>query len=128
MTQFINGRLEEVLFPRRGITMSHLVKVSHKSLNKRQAAKHLGISERQFSQVLIDKGIGALFRHTKPGRVTLTEEVVRQVASKKADMMAASIAAGYDYSYFKKKVGEYKLKHLFLNSGEAAALSRRGYA
>lgn len=120
--------LSKLIFPRCGLTYQHVIDVACIVPNKRAAAKKLGVSERQFYQVVKDLGLGHWFTLKKPRSRCLSREDVAQFGREGYTKKDAAYLAGVNYDYFKDLVRLYDLNDFFPGPGYAGWIGRRGYA
>lgn len=126
-SRFIN-RLDapaQIAFPGKCITIEDLRTAARECPNGRAAAKKLKVSERQLYRVAKEHGI--TFQKRKPRDRCLTAEDVMQLAEEGYTQKDAAFVVDVSYEYFKELVGLYGLNDHFPSSGQAAAISRRGY-
>lgn len=115
-----------LLFPSCGI--SYLQVISVAGVNQRHAAKKLGVSERQFTEVIRRRHMQHWFPDVRPRPRCISREDIEKLAAEGYTKRDAAFIAGVEYSYFKELVQLYGLRDLFPNCGEASWISRRGYA
>ena len=116
---------EEIAFPNHGITVDEVKAAAKGCPNLRAAARSLNVSERQLH--IVAKKHGIVFQKRKPRPRCVSAEDVRQLAKEGYIKKDAAFLAGVEYSYFKELVNLYGLRPLFPSTGQAAAISRRGY-
>lgn len=120
--------MNELLFPRCGITMQHVKDIAEIANNKRDAARRLGICERQFYAVIAKHRLGYLFasKHPRPRRVSADDiiELARQGFTRRDTAYLLKISD----DYLKVLIRKWKLAGEFtVNKGKAAWTTRRGY-
>lgn len=125
--RFLNrlDALENFAFPAKGILVEDVVSAASEEPNLRAAAKRLQVSERRLHDVAKRHGIE--FQKKKPRASSIDAAEVRSLANEGYTQKDAAYIAGTSYGNFKRIARRYKLNHLFPSSGQAAAISRRGY-
>lgn len=117
---------EKLAFPGKGVSVADVVSAANEEPNLRAAARRLQVSERHLYDVA--KRHGIKFQKKKPRASAIDAAEVRSLANEGYTQKDAAYVAGTSYGNFKRIVRRYKLNHLFPSSGQAAAISRRGYA
>lgn len=120
--------MDTLLFPRCGITMQHVLTIAGVADNKRDAAKKLGVSERQFYTVISRHNLGHLFANRKPRKVCVTKEDIVALAQERYTRKDAAYILGISPEYLKKLIQRWNLADMFVVSkGKASWVTRRGY-
>lgn len=118
-------RISRTIFPDCGITYADCVSVA--GVNKRQAAKKLGISEDHFRRVIKRLGASHWFPDVRPRPRCVTKEDIIQVASERYTRQDAAYILGISYGYLRDLIYEWDLGKYFITTSEAISVAQKGY-
>ena len=121
----MDANTNKILFPQCGITYADCVGVA--GLNQRAAAKRLGISLRNFGEVIRKNGMTHLYPHTRASSRCVSKDDVIQVASEGYTRKDAAYILGISYGYLRDLVKDWDLGGYFISTGEAISVARNGY-
>ena len=114
-----------LIFPLCGLTYSDCISVA--GVNQRDAAKKLGISERQFHHVVKRLGMGHWYPDTRNRSRCISKEDIVTVAKEGYTRRDAAHILGISYGYLRDLIEEWKLQEFFIGSGEAKRIAVKGY-
>jgi len=117
--------INKILFPLCGITYADCVSVA--GLNQRAAAKRLGLSLRNFGEVIRKNGMTHVYPHTRASSRCVSKEDVIQVASEGYTRKDAAYILGISYGYLRDLVKDWDLGEHFLSMSEAVSVGKNGY-
>jgi len=118
-----------LLFPLCGITLQHVEEIAKIADNKRDAARRLGISERQFYQVISDKKLHYLFQRKRPQSRCVSADDIVLLAKEGYTRRDTAYLLGISDAYLKTLIHHWNLATEFIvTKGKAAWVTRRGYA
>jgi transposase len=115
-----------VLMPKCGV--SYLDFVSVAGMNQRAAAKRLGVSERNFGDVVRRLGLQHWFPDTRPRSRCISREDIIKVAGEGWTRRDAAHILGVSYGYLRNLIEEWKLQGYFISKAESARVAQVGYA
>lgn len=116
----------DLVCPKKRVTLDEIKRIAEVAASKREAARLLGVAESHFYK--LTKGLDIQFRRSKPRRSKLSTQMIRSLAHQGYPRRDAAFLAGFSYSHFKDEVRRRGLSELFMSSGKASWVSRRGYA
>lgn len=118
----------DLLFPRCGITLQHVQEIAKVAKNKREAARKLGISERQFYSVIAKHNLGYLFSRFKSRKICVTKEEIIDMAQQGYTRRDTAYLLGISVDYLKRLIHRWQLADTFIiTKGKASWITRRGY-
>jgi transposase len=115
-----------VLMPKCGV--SYLDFVSVAGMNQRAAAKRLGVSERNFGDVVRRLGMSHWYPDTRPRSRCISSEDIIKVAGEGWTRRDAAHILGISPGYLRNLIEEWKLQEYFISKAEAARVAQVGYA
>jgi len=114
-----------MIFPLCGITYADCISVS--GVNQRDAAKKLGVSERQFHAVIKRLGMGHWYPDVRPRSRCISKEDIIKVAGERYTRRDSAHILGVSYAYLKDLIEEWKLQEYFISSSDAKRIAVKGY-
>jgi transposase len=115
-----------VLMPKCGV--SYLDFVSVAGMNQRAAAKRLGVSERNFGDVVRRLGMSHWYPDTRPRSRCISRDDIIKVAGEGWTRRDAAHILGVSYGYLRNLIEEWKLQSYFISKAQAARVAQVGYA
>lgn len=118
-------RTSRTLFPLCGITYADCVSVA--GVNQKEAARRLGLSQRNFGEVVRRLGMAHWYPLVRPGKRCVTKEDIIQVASEGYTRLDAAYILGISYSYLRELIKDWDLGGHFLSLSKAVSVGKKGY-
>lgn len=113
------------IFPACGITYADCISVA--GVNKREAAKKLGVAEDHFGRTVKRLGMDHWFPDVRPRPRCVTKEDIIEVAQEGWTRRDSAAILGISYGYLKDLIEMWKLQPYFISTSEALSKAQKGY-